>query len=569
MKQTPPSQKESPLLEYAFSRLNPKVFSHPVWIRFGRQEDENVTSTIENLRDAAQNAQDDDPDTACQLMLACSVYQNYTNQRQSALETIRQVLALAKQAKLTRELIWANWGAAAICIQQGSYQQASTYLDELQTSLTGEGEWVLADFIDLVKQSLFHPAMPGTKLDGNTPANPLDYDLVHLTFSWIQQWGRESQSPKTGSRTQKNSFVRQLESSVSVSISPWRALVQYLRRIFTNKSNIHRVEKGISRPRKKLTAGKTSARSTLHLSPPDREIHGQPAEDKSIPTSSSLRKTDAPATIPTATSSISLEDGMTSERTDTIIPMTVQMLGTFSITIQDTPIKLHATRGLSLLKYLLFHHKQHTPREVLMDVFWPDSEPETARNNLNVAMHSLRRALRTTTFLPIIVFEDGAYGFDPLLQVWIDVEEFERCIKAGQHLEIQNQLSGAVTEYEIAVNLYRGDFLADTPYEGWTVLDRERLRIAYLDTLDHLSQIYFSQEHYAACATTCQLILNRDLCREDAHCRLMRCYSRLGQAPLALRQYQICVEALQSELEVDPAPETTQLFERIRRHEFI
>lgn len=564
-----PSRKESPLLEYAISKLNPGIFSHPVWVRFGRQGDGNASGTIENLINAAQKEQDDDPGTACQLMLACSVYQNYANQRQTALETISRVLALAEKAKLTRELVWANWGAAVICIQQGSYQQASTYLDELQTNLSSEGEWVLADFIDLVKQSLFHPAIPGTKMDENSPANPPNYDLVHLTFSWIQQWGRESQSPKTRFPAPRNSFVRQLKSSITVSILPLQALVKNLRRIFKGKSNIHQVKKDISRPRKKHSVGKTSASSTLHLSPPNKEIHRQPVEEKSIPTSLSSQETASPATIPSNVSSTVLKDETTLEQKDTIIPMTVQMLGTFSITIQDTPIKLHATRGLSLLKYLLFHHKQRIPRDVLMDIFWPDAEPETARNNLNVAMYSLRRALRATTFLPVIVFEDGAYGFDPILQLWLDVEEFERCIKSGQHMEAQKQLSGAVTEYEIAVNLYRGDFLADTPYEGWTVIDRERLRITYLDTLDHLSQIYFEQERYAACATSCQLILNRDICREDAHCRLMRCYSRLGQAPLALRQYQICVEALRTELEVDPAPETAQLYEQLRRHEFV
>jgi DNA-binding SARP family transcriptional activator len=49
----------------------------------------------------------------------------------------------------------------------------------------------------------------------------------------------------------------------------------------------------------------------------------------------------------------------------------------------------------------------------------------------------------------------------------------------------------------------------------------------------------------------------------------MQCYSRLGQGPLALRQYQICVEALQAELQVDPAPETTRLYEQIHRREQI
>jgi DNA-binding SARP family transcriptional activator len=91
--------------------------------------------------------------------------------------------------------------------------------------------------------------------------------------------------------------------------------------------------------------------------------------------------------------------------------------------------------------------------------------------------------------------------------------------------------------------------------------------VAYLDTLDRLSQIYFDQEQFATCIMVCQQLLVRDSCREDAHCRLMRCYSRQGQRYLALRQYQVCAEALRAELDVEPDAATTQLYERIRQHE--
>jgi DNA-binding SARP family transcriptional activator len=249
------------------------------------------------------------------------------------------------------------------------------------------------------------------------------------------------------------------------------------------------------------------------------------------------------------------------------IPLAVHMLGAFSVTIQDLTLKLPASRGLSIFKYLLVHHKQSLPREALMDVFWPDAEPETARNSLNVALHSLRRALGELTELSLILFADGGYRLAPNLQVWLDVEEFERAHIAGQRLEGRNQLTAAITEYEAAVSLYQGDFLEQNPYEEWTILDRERLRIAYLDTLDRLSQIYFEEERYSSCRTACQLILIKDACREDAHCLLMRCYSRQRQPHLALYQYQVCVEALRGELQVEPAPETTQLYNRIRRHE--
>ena len=250
-----------------------------------------------------------------------------------------------------------------------------------------------------------------------------------------------------------------------------------------------------------------------------------------------------------------------------MIPVAVQMLGEFALVIGDKPVKLPSSRGLSLLKYLLLHHERNNTRDILMDTFWPDAGSVTARNSLNVAMHSLRKSLHDVVPYPMIKFEDGTYGLESNLQIWLDVDEFQKCVKAGQQYEARDKLAEAVAEHETAVSLYQGDLLEQNPYEEWTVLERERLRIIYLETLDRLSQIYFSQDRYTACRTVCQLILVRDRCREDAHCLLMRCYSRQGQNNLALRQYQICVEALLGELQVEPASETTQLYNRIRRRE--
>jgi len=130
-----------------------------------------------------------------------------------------------------------------------------------------------------------------------------------------------------------------------------------------------------------------------------------------------------------------------------------------------------------------------------------------------------------------------------------------------------DEQAGAIAEYELAASLYRGEFLADDPYEEWPVLTREHLRLTYLDLLDRLSRLHFDQGRYAASAALCRRIIGHDRCREDAHRRLIRCYSRLGQPHLALRQYLACVKALRAELDVDPAPTTIRLQEAVRRHE--
>jgi DNA-binding SARP family transcriptional activator len=569
MKQTILSKKESPLLEYAISKLNPEVFSHPVWVRFGNKGEGNSSKIIGVLFNTAQKLQNDNPSDACQLMLACSVFQIDANQHQNALATVQRVLALAKRTGLTRELLWANWGACAICVQQGNYDQATIYIEDLQIALSGQNEWVLANFVDVVKQSLLHAASTSVAERFSSSREQAIGDLLSLTYDWLQKWGAATKTSeedlKVNTSKQTTRALQQEKlSQTSFSALHRRGYWNTLKLAVRGELRLQWVEKDRNHTSERLSFWQSILNSLL-LSQSGRKNEPQIVQD--VPQVLNITNSPPKVSLP-AFMSDSINNPIP-EPTITVIPMTVQMLGHFSITVQDSLLKLHATRGLSLLKYLLLYHKQNTPREVLMDIFWPDADPEAARNNLNVAIHGLRQVLRTVTDVEMIHFEDGAYGLSPDLEIWLDVEEFERCIKTGQRLESQKQLTAAVAEYEIAVNLYRGDFLADNPYEGWTVLDRERLRIAYLDTLDHLSQIYFSQERYAACVTLCQLILTRDLCREDAHCRLMQCYSRLGQGPLALRQYQICVEALRVELEVEPAPETIQLYNHIRRREHI
>jgi DNA-binding SARP family transcriptional activator len=261
-------------------------------------------------------------------------------------------------------------------------------------------------------------------------------------------------------------------------------------------------------------------------------------------------------------------DSLAATGSTAITDLSVHLLGPLRVTLVDRPVESWPSgRGRAIFKYLLAHRGQPTSRDVLMDLFWPDAAPEAARNNLNVAVHGLRQALKAASDMPIVLFQDGAYRLNPELTIWVDVEAFERHVAAGRQLEAAGQLAAATAEYEVATGLYQGDFLADDLYEEWSALARERLRVAYLDTLDRLAQLYFSQGQYAACAALCQRTLSYDNCREDAHCRLMRCYSRQGQQHLALRQYQACVEALRAELDVEPAPTTIELYERIRRRE--
>ena len=66
-----------------------------------------------------------------------------------------------------------------------------------------------------------------------------------------------------------------------------------------------------------------------------------------------------------------------------------------------------------------------------------------------------------------------------------------------------------------------------------------------------------------AAIALCQKALGHDPCYEAAHRRLMKCYNAQGLRHLAVRQYQICVDLLATELGLEPDPETTAMHQHI------
>jgi len=198
-----------------------------------------------------------------------------------------------------------------------------------------------------------------------------------------------------------------------------------------------------------------------------------------------------------------------------------------------------------------------------MDLFWRDTDPASARRNLYQAIYSLRQALHNNGLdFPYILCEESCYHLNPDIELWVDSEAFASHYQTGQRLEREGHLHKMIRAYELAENLYEGEFMVEDRYKDWTLVHRESLKHAHLDILDRLSQYYFDQAQFTTCIAFCQKILAQDNCREDAHRRLMRCYLHQSQRHLALRQYHLCAEALKRELNVPPMPATIELYQK-------
>jgi len=250
--------------------------------------------------------------------------------------------------------------------------------------------------------------------------------------------------------------------------------------------------------------------------------------------------------------------------------ITVYCLGAFHVYQDEQPVEeWFSGKGKAIFKYLVTHRERPVAKEILMNIFWPDIDTDAARNNLNVAVYSLRQALRLPhPSFSHVIFQDDCYMLNPDNDIWLDSELFVELIASAKSFEQAGELAAVIDIYNIAEALYQGEFMEEDRYEDWPITQRHHLQEEYIKILDRVSKYYFDEGRLNACTSACRKILAVDPCREEAHRLLMQCFHLQGQPYLALRQYHECVDALKTELQIPPSAATNELYEKIRLQQY-
>ena len=505
---------------------------------------------IDQLLSSATQLQKDDPGNACQILLICAVHQNYAGQRDEALKTMQWILALAEQYHLSDELVWAAWGACAICFQAGDTEGATGYLGRLQSRLRAQNEWILANFVETVAHSLSQRETEAR--------DQMTLRLMRLTFDWLQEWGFSARLtiPEFQAISHSTNGSGPQEIALSQPFSSdgrWSGYWRVIKQIVKGELKLRWVANGASH------RASPKVLEQIPNSPPSKI---DPPEPTLSPVDQTLPR-DRPQTEPAT----SFHASSHPEKLSTEASLLVYCLGSFRVYKDDQLIeKWPGNKCKQILKYMVVHRNAPVNQEVLMELFWPGMGLKGARRNLYQAIYNLRQALQTDgEDYPYILTEGNSYSLNPELEFWVDSEAFDLHYQNAQTLIASDRSEEAMREFQMAEDLYLGEFLAEDRYEDWPLVHRENLKNAYLDALDQLSQYFYAKGQFATCIYYCRKILAEDNCREDAHRRVMLCYINLGQPHLALRQYHTCVEALREELDVPPMPATEELYQQIRQ----
>ena len=239
----------------------------------------------------------------------------------------------------------------------------------------------------------------------------------------------------------------------------------------------------------------------------------------------------------------------------------IQSLGSFQVWRGDEAIPSNGWRrekSKQLFQLLLTYRHAPLDRDQICEHLWPEAEPSTAQRNFKIALNTLYQVLEPDreagSESAYILRESSTYGLRPQADIWFDADEFIRLVKDGR---------GDPLLLQQAVDLYRGEYLPDSIYENWAAEESERLSVLFLETADGLADIFVKQKKYNEAIELCQRILSYDNCWERAYRHMMLAYDGLNDRGQVGRTYQRCVQTLQDELDVSPAPETQKLYHQL------
>jgi adenylate cyclase len=246
--------------------------------------------------------------------------------------------------------------------------------------------------------------------------------------------------------------------------------------------------------------------------------------------------------------------------------LSIRLLGPLQVRVNGESVSDFASDKVrALLAHLSSTPDRPHRREALTGLLWPEFPERSARSSLRNALANLRRVIGDSAASPPFLYTTRqTIQFNGQSDYWLDADTFESLLATVP------TTSEALEE---AVSLVRGSFLegftlADAaPFEEWLLLRREQLGRQMVEALDSLAAIHEGRGAYEQALTHTRRRVELEPWQEDGQRQLMRLLVGTGRRAEALAQYEAHRRVLAEELSVEPAPETTRLYELIRNDE--
>lgn len=228
----------------------------------------------------------------------------------------------------------------------------------------------------------------------------------------------------------------------------------------------------------------------------------------------------------------------------------IRTLGQFRVGFRDQlPVHWRSAKTKELFAYLVYKQSREVRKEELIEVLWPEVDPEKASVWLYNGIYYIRKALEAAGIVRDQVrVEAGQTGNYKLL-----IGDAELDSSVLQELGDKHRFR----DLSHLLSIYRGDFMEGEDYP-WALLEREKLSAQFLDSLLRLAVRQKEAMQWNEAEKTLLEAYRHSPLEENATELLLEIYAETGNQVKLLRHYNDYARALEEELGIQPG-------ERVRR----
>jgi predicted ATPase/DNA-binding SARP family transcriptional activator len=258
----------------------------------------------------------------------------------------------------------------------------------------------------------------------------------------------------------------------------------------------------------------------------------------------------------------------------------ISCFANFRATLDGNPIRTFDTeKTKALLAYLASEADRPHRREYLAGLLWSDQPEKKALHNLRQTLSYLRKALgednpeREPDSPLFLLITRETVQLNSTSEVWLDLRSFKEQIKTGLRFYRSRNGRGTlnIRGLKQAIEIYRGAFLDQMYLQGsplfdeWSMLQREECNRQAIEALSLLAEYHEQRAEYSLARRSAARLVELAPWDETAYTQLMRLYALDGQWSAAQAQYVTLRRLLKEQLGLEPAAETTALFENLRQ----
>jgi predicted ATPase/DNA-binding SARP family transcriptional activator len=234
-------------------------------------------------------------------------------------------------------------------------------------------------------------------------------------------------------------------------------------------------------------------------------------------------------------------------------PWRIQLLGELRATRGGEVVShFRSQKVAGLLAFLAHHRETAHSREVLIEMFWPEGEPEAGRNNLSKALSLLRQQLEPGGDEATVLATRATVQLDP--RTTTDVDDFRAALARAASAKGASRREALAR----ALELYKGEFLAGH-YQDWIASERDRLRASFTRAALELARALEAAGDRHGAIDAARRAVASEPESEDAARVLIDLHAQAGEPSAALRVFGDLSERLERELGTTPSATTREL----------